>query len=126
MSEGTDLTIVTWGASVFECIKALDNLPEDQSVELIDLRTINPIDIETIAASVEKTGRCVIVQEAPKTCSMASEISALVQERCFLNLKAPVQRVCGFDVIMPYAKLELDYLPDAKRVAEAVGQTLAY
>ena len=126
VSEGTDLTIVTWGASVFECIKALDNLPEDQSVELIDLRTINPIDIETIAASVEKTGRCVIVQEAPKTCSMASEISALVQERCFLNLKAPVQRVCGFDVIMPYAKLELDYLPDAKRVAEAVGQTLAY
>jgi len=126
VSEGTDLTIVSWGASVFQCLEALDKLPEDQSVELIDLRTINPIDIDTIAQSVEKTGRCVIVQEAPRTCSMASELSALIQERCFLSLKAPVQRVCGFDCIMPYAKLELDYLPDAHRVIEAVAQTLAY
>ncbi len=126
VAEGSDLTVVTWGASVFECLKALDELPEDQSVELIDLRTINPIDIETIAASVEKTGRAVIVQEAPKTCSMASELSALIQEYCFLSLKAPVQRVCGFDTIMPYAKLELDYLPDSRRIAEAIGATLVY
>jgi pyruvate dehydrogenase E1 component beta subunit len=126
VSEGTDLTVVSWGASVFQCIEALDQLPEDQSVELIDLRTINPLDAETVAASVEKTGRCVIVQEAPKTCSLASELSAIIQERCFLHLKAPVQRVCGFDTVMPYAKLELDYLPDAKRVVEAVGATLAY
>jgi len=126
VQEGSDLTLVTWGSMVFECLAALDKLPEDQSVELIDLRTINPIDIEAIAASVEKTGRCVIVQEAPKTCSMASELSALVQEYCFLHLKAPVQRVCGFDTIMPYAKLELQYLPDSARIAEAVGQTLGY
>jgi pyruvate dehydrogenase E1 component beta subunit len=126
VQEGSDLTVVTWGAPVFQCLEALDQIPEDQSVELIDLRTINPIDIETIAASVEKTGRCVIVQEAPKTASMASEISALIQEYCFLHLKAPVQRVCGFDTIMPYAKLELEYMPDAKRIVEAVGQTLAY
>lgn len=126
VSEGTDLTIVSWGASVFQCLEAIDKLPEDQSVELIDLRTICPIDIETVAQSVEKTGRCVIVQEAPKTCSLASELSALIQEHCFLHLKAPVQRVCGFDCVMPYAKLELDYLPDAKRVVEAVGQTLGY
>ncbi|MGD9688848.1 MAG: alpha-ketoacid dehydrogenase subunit beta [Phycisphaerales bacterium] len=126
VQEGSDLTLVTWGAMVFECLAALDTLPEDQSIELIDLRTINPIDIDTIAASAEKTGRCVIVQEAPKTCSMASELSALIQERCFLHLKAPVQRVCGFDTVMPYAKLELDYLPDSKRIAEAVGQCLAY
>ncbi|MGQ0628168.1 MAG: alpha-ketoacid dehydrogenase subunit beta [Phycisphaerales bacterium] len=126
VSEGSDLTLITWGASVFQCLEALDNLPEDQSVELIDLRTICPFDADTIVESVQKTGRAVIVQEAPKTCSLASELSAVIQERCFLHLKAPVQRVCGFDCIMPYAKLELDYLPDAKRVAEAVGQTLAY
>jgi pyruvate dehydrogenase E1 component beta subunit len=126
VAEGNDLTIVTWGACVFQCLGALDKLPEDVSVELIDLRTIHPLDLDTIAASVSKTGRCVIVCEAPRTASMASEISALVQETCFLHLKAPVQRVTGFDTIMPYAKLELDYLPDAPRVAEAVMQTLAY
>ncbi|MBL8764574.1 MAG: alpha-ketoacid dehydrogenase subunit beta [Phycisphaerae bacterium] len=126
LTEGTDLTVVTWGASVFQCLETLDSLPDDQSVELIDLRTINPFDADAVAASVEKTGRCVVVQEAPKTCSMASELSATIQERCFLHLLAPVQRVCGFDTIMPYAKLELEYLPDPKRIAEAIGHTLAY
>lgn len=126
VSEGSDITVVTWGASVFQCLGALDQLPEDVSVELIDLRTIHPLDIDLIAESVQKTGKCVIVCEAPRTASMASEISCLVQERCFLHLKAPVQRVTGFDTIMPYAKLELEYLPDAKRIAEAVMQTLAY
>jgi pyruvate dehydrogenase E1 component beta subunit len=126
VSEGTDLTLVSWGATVFQCLEALDHLPEDQSVELIDLRTIYPIDIDTIAASVEKTGRCVIVHEAPKTCGMGAELSSLIQEKCFLNLEAPVQRVAGFDTVMPYYKLELDYLPDAKRIGEAVAQCLAY
>jgi pyruvate/2-oxoglutarate/acetoin dehydrogenase E1 component len=95
-------------------------------VELIDLRTINPMDFDTVAASVQKTGRCVVVQEAVSLCSMASEISARIQESCFLHLQAPVQRVTGFDVIMPYAKLELDYLPDAKRIAGAIEAVLAY
>jgi pyruvate dehydrogenase E1 component beta subunit len=126
VSEGSDITVVTWGACVFQCLGALDQLPEDVSVELIDMRTIHPLDIDLIAESVKKTGKCVIVCEAPRTASMASEISCLVQERCFLHLRAPVQRVTGFDTIMPYAKLELDYLPDAKRIAEAVMQTLAY
>jgi 2-oxoisovalerate dehydrogenase E1 component beta subunit len=75
---------------------------------------------------VEKTGRCVIVHEAPKTAGMGAELSSLIQERCFLSLKAPVQRVCGFDTVMPYYKLELDYLPDARRIEEAVTQCLAY
>jgi pyruvate dehydrogenase E1 component beta subunit len=126
VAEGSDLTMVTWGSSLFQCLGALDQMPEDVSIELIDLRTLNPFDIDTVAQSVEKTGRCVIVCEAPRTCSLASELSCLVQEACFLNLKAPVQRVTGFDAIMPYAKLELDYLPDSKRVASAVMQTLAY
>jgi pyruvate dehydrogenase E1 component beta subunit len=126
VQEGSDLTVVTWGAEVFQCLEALDQLPEDVSVELIDLRTIYPIDVDTMVQSVQKTGRCVIVQEAPKTCGMASELATLVQEHCFLHLKAPVQRVCGFDTIMPYYKLELEYLPDSKRIAEAIQQTLAY
>jgi pyruvate dehydrogenase E1 component beta subunit len=126
VSEGADLTLVSWGASVYQCLAALDSLPEDVTVELIDLRTIYPIDMDTIAASVEKTGRCVVVHEAPKTCGLGAEISSLVQEKCFLHLEAPVQRVAGFDTVMPYYKLELDYLPDAKRIGEAVGQCLAY
>jgi pyruvate dehydrogenase E1 component beta subunit len=126
VSEGTDLTVISWGASVTLCLEALDSLPEDISAELIDLRTIYPIDEDTIVQSVEKTGRCVIVHEAPKTCGMGAEIATIIQERCFLHLEAPVQRVCGFDTVMPYYKLELDYLPDAKRIAEAIGQVMAY
>lgn len=126
VSEGTDLTIITWGASVFECLAAIDKMPEDVSVELIDLRSIYPIDTDTIIQSVQKTGRCVIVHEAPKTCGFGAELSAIIQEHCFLHLKAPVQRVAGFDTVMPYYKLELDYLPDSKRISESVAQTLAY
>jgi pyruvate dehydrogenase E1 component beta subunit len=100
--EGTDLTVVSWGSMVFQCMEAIDRLPEEVSVELIDLRTIYPIDFETIATSVRKTGRCVIVHEAPKTAGMGAEISSLVQEHCFLYLEAPVQRVAGFDTPMPY------------------------
>lgn len=126
VSEGTDITIVTWGANVFQCLEALDKLPEDLSVELIDLRTLHPMDTDTIFASVEKTGRLVIVQEATRLCSLSSEITAQVMERCFLHLQAPVQRVCGFDTIMPYAKLELDYLPNADKIVEAITQVAAY
>ncbi len=126
VSEGDDLTVVTWGASVFQCLEALDNLPEDVSVELIDLRTIDPIDTDTIAESVEKTGRCVVVHEAPLTAGLGAEISARVQERCFLHLQAPVQRVTGFDTIMPYYKLELDYLPNAERIGKGICECLAY
>ncbi len=126
VSEGEDLTVVTWGASVFQCLEMMDELPEDVSVELIDLRTIYPMDIDTVAQSVEKTGRCVIVHEAPKTCGLGAELIARIQERCFLSLEAPVQRVTGFDTVMPYYKLELDYLPDAARIGEGVKACLAY
>lgn len=126
VNEGDDITVITWGASVFQCLEAMDALPEDVSLELIDLRTIDPIDTDTIAASVEKTGRCVIVHEAPVTCGLGAEISSRIQERCFLNLEAPVQRVGGFDTIMPYYKLELDYLPDAQRIGKGIMECLAY
>ena len=126
LSEGSDVTVVTWGATVFQCLEALDNVPEDASVELIDLRTIWPIDVETITESVRKTGRCVVVHEAPKTAGMGAEISSLIQEHCFLHLEAPVQRVTGFDVPMPYYKLENHYLPDAKRITQSIRECLAY
>ena len=126
VNEGDDLTVVTWGAPVFQCLEAMDNLPEDVSVELIDLRSIYPFDMDTIAQSVQKTGRCVIVHEAPLTAGMGAEISARIMEECFLYLKAPVQRVAGFDTIMPYYKLELDYLPEAPRIQKGIEECLAY
>jgi len=126
VQEGSDITVISWGAQVFQCLEALDNLEEDVFVELIDLRTLDPIDLDTIVPSVQKTGRCVVVQEAPKTCGLASELSSLIQEYAFLSLKAPVQRVCGFDTLMPYYKLEMEYMPDSPRIKEAIEQTLAY
>jgi pyruvate dehydrogenase E1 component beta subunit len=126
LSEGTDLTVITWGAMVFQCLEALDAVPEDVSVELIDLRTIWPIDVETIAESVQKTGRAVVVHEAPKSAGLGAEISSLIQEKCFLHLEAPIQRVAGFDVPMPYYKLENNYLPDAKRITQSIRECLAY
>ncbi len=126
LNEGEDVTVITWGAMVFQCLDALDQLPENVSVELIDLRTIFPIDIEAIVESVRKTGRAVIVHEAPKTAGMGAEIAALIQEHCFLHLEAPVQRVTGFDVPMPYYKLELDYLPERGRITRAVKEVVAY
>src|SRR6185295_617132 len=93
LNEGTDLTLITWGATVFQALEALDQIPEDLSVELIDLRSIYPWDLDTVAQSVEKTGRCVVVHEAPKTCGFGAELSASIQEHCFLHLEAPVQRL---------------------------------
>ncbi|HSU67747.1 MAG TPA: alpha-ketoacid dehydrogenase subunit beta [Tepidisphaeraceae bacterium] len=126
LNEGTDVTIVTWGAMVFDCLAAIDRLPDEVSVELIDLRTIYPIDVDTIVESVRKTGRAVVVHEAPKTAGMGAEISAQIQEHCFLYLEAPVQRVTGFDTVMPYYKLEKEYLPDAERITHAIRDCLAY
>jgi pyruvate/2-oxoglutarate/acetoin dehydrogenase E1 component len=126
--EGTDLTIVSWGASVLQCMQAIEKATQEdgRSIELIDLRTIYPLDMDAIEASVRKTGRCVVVHEAPLTCGFGSEIAARIMERCFLELEAPVQRVAGFDTTMPYYKLELDYLPDAHRVTRAIHDCLAY
>ncbi|MBM4111129.1 MAG: alpha-ketoacid dehydrogenase subunit beta [Phycisphaerae bacterium] len=122
--EGTDLTVVSWGASVIQCMQAIE--ASGRSIELIDLRTIYPMDIETVEQSVSKTGRCVIVHEAPRTCGVGSEVATQIMEKCFLHLEAPVQRVTGFDTIMPYYKLELEYLPDAARIQRGIEDCLAY
>ena len=122
--EGDDLTIVSWGASVVQCMQAIER--SSASIELIDMRTIYPFDIEAVEESVSKTGRCVIVHEAPRTCGFGAEIATQIMERCFLQLEAPVQRVAGFDTIMPYYKLENDYLPDADRIEQAIQEIGAY
>lgn len=124
--EGEDITVVSWGAMVHECMKAIDQLSENVSAELIDLRTIYPIDIETIAKSVKKTGRAVIVHEAPRSGGWGAEISALIQEQCFPYLEAPVQRLTGFDTPMPYYRLEKAYLPDPQRIAACIHDCMMY
>lgn len=122
--EGEEITMVSWGATVVQCMKAIEQT--ERSIELIDLRTISPLDVETIVNSVKKTGRVVIVHEAPKTAGFGAEIASRIMERCFLYLEAPPQRVTGFDTIMPYYKLELDYLPEAERIGKAIEEVAAY
>jgi 2-oxoisovalerate dehydrogenase E1 component beta subunit len=94
-------------------------------VEIVDLRTLWPVDVETIVASVSKTGRLVVVHEAPRTCGFGAELVALVNEKAFDHLEAPPARVCGFDSPFPYA-LEMDYLPLAHRILPAIVATAKY
>ena len=118
--EGTDVTVVSWGAMVYEALAAAQKAEEQGvSVEVIDLRTLWPVDIDTVAASVEKTGRVVVVHEAPKTCGFGAEIVALINERVFWRLEAPPKRVAGFDTPFPYT-LEMEYLPLAHRILPAI------
>jgi 2-oxoisovalerate dehydrogenase E1 component beta subunit len=118
--EGKDVVVFTYGAMLHVALEAAV-LAADKgiSVEVVDLRTLIPFDIEAIMGSVKKTGRVVILHEACKTCGFGAEIAAQIAERCILNLKAPVVRVAGFDVPFPYA-LEEDYMPNAPRVLNAI------
>jgi pyruvate/2-oxoglutarate/acetoin dehydrogenase E1 component len=123
--EGTDVTVISWGAMVRVCSQVIEQL-ESVNAELIDLRTLAPLDIETIVNSVTKTGRVVIVQEAPRTCSVSSELTALINERSLLQLQAPVVRVTGYDTHMPYLSRERYYLPDAGRVKKGLERVLRF
>jgi pyruvate dehydrogenase E1 component beta subunit len=125
--EGTEVTLVGYGPTVALLLQAAELAAEEgTSIEVIDVRSISPIDYGPIIASAQKTGRVVVVQEAPGFVSVGSEIAATITERCFYNLEAPVLRVAGFDTPFPPAKLESVYLPDADRVLEAVDRALAY
>lgn len=119
---GSALTVLAYGTMVHVALAGAVEAGVD--AEVIDLRTLLPIDIETIVASVKKTGRCVIAHEATRTCGYGAELSALVQEECFYHLEAPIVRVTGFDTPYPHA-LEWDYFPGPKRVAEGIRQALA-
>ena len=123
---GTQVTVLAWGAMWHEAAEAA-RLAEAEGIdcEVLDLRSLQPLDVDAIEASVKKTGRAVVVHEAPRTCGFGAELSALIQERCFLNLEAPVERVTGFDTPFPYT-LENEYLPRAPRILQAVRKTLEY
>ncbi|MEQ1737017.1 MAG: alpha-ketoacid dehydrogenase subunit beta [Rhodoglobus sp.] len=124
---GTEVTVVGHGAMVSVLLQAAEIAAgEGTSIEVIDLRSLSPLDFEPILASVQKTGRLIVAQEAPGNVSIGSEIAATVAERAFYSLEAPVLRVSGFDTPFPPAKLEGAYLPDADRVLEAVDRSLAY
>ncbi|VAW39698.1 Branched-chain alpha-keto acid dehydrogenase, E1 component, beta subunit [hydrothermal vent metagenome] len=125
LREGTDITLVTWGSMVKETMEAATKLAADGiSAEVIDVATISPLDMGTILESVKKTGRCVIVQEAAKHCSVSSEIAANLAEHGLYSLLAPVKRVTGYDTIMPLFKLERKYMPSVARILKAVNEVM--
>lgn len=119
--EGTAATIVTWGTMVHIAKAAIEQAGID--AELIDLRTLVPMDLETVAASVRKTGRCIVVHEAPRTTGYGAEVVALVQEECFYQLESPIQRVTGWDTPFPHTQ-EWEYLPSRSRIAQAIRQSV--
>ncbi|WP_031470122.1 alpha-ketoacid dehydrogenase subunit beta [Sciscionella sediminilitoris] len=125
--EGRHVTLVAWGAMVAHCLQVAELAAEDGvELEVMDLRWLKPIDAAGLAASVAKTRRAVVVHEAPLTAGLGAEVAALVTERCFADLRAPVQRVTGFDVPYPSGALEQEYLPSADRILTAVQNTLEY
>lgn len=124
---GTDATLVGHGAMVSMLLDAAElAATEGRSLEVIDIRSLSPIDYDPIVASVGKTGRLIVAQEAPGNASIGSEIAATISERSFFSLEAPVQRVSGFDTPFPPANLESTYLPDVDRILDAVDRALAY
>ncbi len=125
ITEGDDLTLIAWGAMVRVCYEAIEQL-KDISVELIDLRTLSPLDETIIIDSVKKTGRAVIVHEEPRTLGFGAEIIARINEKAFLSLEAPIKRVTGYDVPVPLPKLEDYYLPDAQKVSDAIKEVSAF
>jgi pyruvate/2-oxoglutarate/acetoin dehydrogenase E1 component len=124
--EGSDVTLVAWGAMVPLCERAADALSGEASVEVLDLRTLKPLDEDAVLESVGRTGRVAIVQEAPRTCGFASEVAALIAERAILDLHAPVLRVTGYDVPYPYWQLEDFYMPSIERVVDAVRRLISF
>jgi 2-oxoisovalerate dehydrogenase E1 component beta subunit len=121
--EGTDVTLIAYGAMVNVCELAAD--AADVSCEVVDIRSLRPLDEAAILASVAKTGRVVIVHEAPRTCGFGAELIASIQERAMAYLEAPILRVTGFDTPFPYS-LEHEYLPNPDRVMRAIRQTLEW
>jgi len=124
---GTDVTLVAYGPTVQTALKSAETAAaEGTSVEVIDLRALSPLDTATVAASVQRTGRCVVVHEAPVLYGTGAEVAARITEECFYHLQAPVLRVGGFHVPYPVAKIEHDYLPSVDRVLDAVDRSLAF
>jgi pyruvate dehydrogenase E1 component beta subunit len=126
--EGTDISVYTWGAMTRPTMEAAEELAENEGIdcEVVDLRTLSPMDTDTILESFKKTGRAVVVHEAPKTGGLAGEITATIQEEALLYQEAPVNRVTGFDVPFPLYALEDYYLPEAARIADGIRETVEF
>ncbi|HEY2685573.1 MAG TPA: alpha-ketoacid dehydrogenase subunit beta [Steroidobacteraceae bacterium] len=126
LREGNDVTLVTWGAMTLETLRAAQALAATGiEADVIDLATLSPIDIDTILESVARTGRLVIVHEAAKNVGVGAEVAALVAEHALYDLQAPIQRVAGYDTVMPLFRLEQDYIPSTQRIVDAVQLTFA-
>lgn len=127
VAEGHDVTVVTFGGMVSVCENAVTHVAaEGVSVELIDLRTVWPFDVTAVVSSVEKTGRLVIVHEAPRSFGVGAEIAAIVGEKCLLSLQSPIRRVTGYDVIPPLSKLEDYNYPNIEKVVRAIHETMQF
>jgi pyruvate dehydrogenase E1 component subunit beta len=125
--EGTDITLITWGAMLQPTLQAAALMEKSgTSAEILDVRTLSPLDTDTIVESVKKTHRAVVVHEAPATCGVGAEIVARINEKALVHLEAPVERVTGFDTVMPLPKLEKYYLPNAERVVEAINRVVNF
>ena len=126
LRDGADVTLVTWGAQVKETLEAAEALEKEGiSAEVIDVATLKPLDFDTIHESVKKTGRCVIVHEAPRTAGFGAEIAAQLAEKAMFDLVAPVERVTGYDTHIPLFRLEMKYLPSVEKIIAATKRTLA-
>jgi pyruvate dehydrogenase E1 component beta subunit len=128
VKEGKHATIITYGAMVHTSLKAAEEIERTRgaSIEVIDLRTIMPIDIETIIASIRKTNRAIVVQEAQRTAGAAAEIIAQINEKAILHLEAPVLRVASPDTVVAFGQIEEEWLPNTKRVQEGLNQVLDF
>lgn len=127
LREGSDVTLISWGAMLHETKMAANHLAEDGvSAEVIDVATIKPLDINTILTSIEKTGRCIIIHEAARTCGVGAEIAAQIAEHGLLSLLAPIKRVTGYDTIMPYFQLEKHYLPTADKIVKTAKEIMEF
>jgi len=125
---GSDLTLISYGAMMRPTLEAAEQLADEHQIdaEVIDLLTISPMDTETICGSVQKTGRAVIIHEAPRNCGPAAEVAARLAENCIEYLEAPIKRVTGYDVVMPFFATEKYFIPDARRVVKAAKQVLDF
>jgi 2-oxoisovalerate dehydrogenase E1 component beta subunit len=127
VTEGSDATVIAYGPMVRTCVEAAVAAGEDgRALEVIDLRSLSPLDMGTVTTSVRKTGRCIVVHEAPVTAGLGAEIAARVTQECFYHLEAPVLRVGGFSTPYPPSRLEEHFLPDLDRVLDAVDRAFAF
>ena len=123
---GTDVTLIAYGPMVKTCLDAAAATEEDHDLEVIDLRTLSPLDMAVVYESVQKTGRVITVHEAQLNLGLGAELAARITEQCFYSLEAPVLRVGGFDIPYPPSRVEEEYLPDLDRVLDMVDRSLAY